>query len=161
MDFRFTNEYPVSRIDEIVSYLLGPRLWIAQTDYPDFSDWAEKAHAQLLSEKKRALVALERNNIIGVVVYQKHKKHADALEMKNLTVRPDRRGRYIASFLMRNAEIEGGREFKAKYAIGDAKASNTSMRMFLLRNGYRVLAKDDLYKLGAGEDLIYKKTLSC
>ncbi|MBI2669820.1 MAG: hypothetical protein HYX20_01585 [Candidatus Yanofskybacteria bacterium] len=26
MDFKFTNEYPVSRLDEAVSFLSGPRL---------------------------------------------------------------------------------------------------------------------------------------
>lgn len=38
MDFRFTNEYSPTRVDEIVAYLLGPRLWTPQANYPDFGD---------------------------------------------------------------------------------------------------------------------------
>ena len=159
MDFRFTTEYPLSRLDEIVSYLLGPRLWIPQTDYPDFSDWAKKSHQELKKESKRALIALSRQEIVGVAIYQRHKKVKEALEIKNLTVRPDQRGRYIASFLMRNAEIEGARDFKSNQVICDAKASNFAVQSFLIRHRYSILNQTDLYQMGTGEDLIYQKKL--
>ena len=86
MDFKFTNNYPISRLDEIVSYLLGPRLWIPNTDYPDFLDWAQKVHGELKKDVKRALIALSENNVVGVAIYQRHKKYKDTLEIKNLTV---------------------------------------------------------------------------
>src|SRR3990172_1913608 len=120
MDFRFTTEYPFSRLDEIVSYLLGPRLWIPHTDYPDFEDWSQKAYLELKKEAKRAIIAISQNQIVGVVIYQRHKKIREALELKNLTVRPDQRGRYIASFLLRNAELEGSREFGTSEVFCDA-----------------------------------------
>lgn len=159
MNFKFTNQYSVSRLDEIVSYLLGPRLWIPQDDYPDFLDWAHRTHKELKKENKRALIALSNNDIVGVTIYQKHKKHKDCLEIKNLTVRPDQRGRYIASFLLRNTEIEGSREFGLRSVLCDAKAKNLSVRHFLFKHKYRILDKDDLYGLGAGDDLVYKKDL--
>ena len=159
MDFRFTTEYPLSRLDEIVSYLLGPRLWIPQTDYPDFSDWAQKSHQEIKRESKRALIALSRQEIVGVAIYQRHKKIKETLEVKNLTVRPDQRGRYIASFLMRNAEVEGARDFKATKVVCDAKANNFSVQSFLVRHHYSILDKTDLYQLGTGEDLVYQKIL--
>lgn len=37
--------------------------------------------------------------------------------------------------------------------------SNLPMRRFLLRQGYRIIGKADLYGLGAGEDYIYEKVL--
>lgn len=159
MDFRFTTEYPLSRLDEIIAYLLGPRLWIPQANYPDFADWAEKAYKELRKEMKRAIVALSQNQIVGVIVYQRHKQFSEALELKNLTVRPDQRGRYIASFLIRNTEIEGSREFKVTSVLCDAKASNFGVRLFLLRHRYRIVTEIDLYQLGAGNDIIYRKEL--
>jgi len=38
IDFRFTDNYPISRLDEIIEYISGPRLWIPASDYPDFLD---------------------------------------------------------------------------------------------------------------------------
>lgn len=158
MDFRFTNEYPLSRLDEIIAYLLGPRLWIPQSDYPDFEDWAERSYKELLKESKRAIIALHNREMVGVLIYQKHKKHDNVLELKNLTVRPDKRGRHIASFLLRSAEIEGAKEFKTTQILCDAKADNFQMRSFLMKNHYRILGREALYNLGAGEDLIYHKS---
>lgn len=157
MNFKFTTEYPDSKIDEIVSYLLGPRLWIPQVDYPDFNDWAQKAHTELKKNQKRAVIALSGNEVVGVTIYQQHKKYEDALEIKNLTVRPDQRGRYIASFLLRNSEIEGQRDFKSKYVLCDAKVKNLPIMFFLQRNKYNIVGKTDLYNLQSGEDVIYRK----
>jgi len=159
MDFKFTNNHSISRLDEIVSYLLGSRLWIPSTDYPDFSDWAEKVHGELKKEAKRALIALSEDNVVGVTIYQRHKRYKDALEIKNLTVRPDMRGRHIASFLMRNTEIEGQREFGSKYALCDVKAENLAVRLFLMKHRYKIVRKEDLYGLGSGDDVVYQKNL--
>jgi ribosomal protein S18 acetylase RimI-like enzyme len=159
MDFRFTNNYPVSQLEEIVEYLVGPRLWIPNTDYPDFLDWASRTYEEFRKESKRALLALSGNEIVGLMIYQPHRRNLDALEIKNLTVRPDKRGRYIASFLLRNAEIDGAKEFKKNRIIYDAKANNFAIRKFLLTNHYRILGRADLYGIGAGEDLIYEKKL--
>ncbi len=159
MQYLFTNEYPLSKLDEIVAYLLGPRLWIPRTDYPDFGDWSQKAHEDLKKERKRALVALSGANIVGAAIYQRHKTDHDALEIKNLTVRPDERGRYIASFLMRNAEIEGRRDFKVRRVLCDAKRTNAGIRWFLLKHRYVIAGAADLYRLGSGDDIVYQKDL--
>lgn len=159
MEFKFTNDYPVTKLEEIVSFLLGPRLWIPKGDYPDFLDWADRTYKELEKEQKRVMLALHYSNVVGVAVYQKHKKISDALEIKNLTVRPDMRGRYIASFLMRNTEVEGRKEFHSRCVLCDAKSRNLEVKYFLFRHKYRVIRNDDLYKLGAGEDTIYRKSL--
>ena len=123
-------------------------------------DWAQKTHGELKQEKKRAIITLSQNNIIGVVIYQRHKKDKTALEIKNLTVRPDARGRYIASFLLKNAEVEGAREFRPELITCDAKAKNLEIMHFLLRHHYKIFGKCDLYELGSGEDLVYKKRVT-
>lgn len=159
MDFRFTTDYPFSRLDEIVAYLAGPRLWIPKTDYPDFLDWANRSYEELRTETKRAMLALEGNDIAGITIFQRHKKYKEALEIKNLTVRPESRGRYIASFLLRNTEIEGAREFGSSLILCDAKSKNLSIRTFLFTNHYSAVQKGDIYGIEGGEDAVYRKRI--
>jgi ribosomal protein S18 acetylase RimI-like enzyme len=159
MHYSFTNEYPASKVDEIVSYLLGPRLWIPQDDYPDFTEWAQTVHVELKGEKKRALIAVSAGHLVGATIYQRHKTDPDALEIKNLTVRPDHQGRHIASFLLRNTEIEGARDYRTRFITIDTKARNLPIRFFLERHKYRLAGRDDLYGLSAGTDVIYRKTI--
>lgn len=160
MDIRFTNDPHPARFDEILAYLRGPRLWMPHAHYPDFEDWLQRAHGELRSEQKRAIVALERGVVVGAVIYQRDKQDRNALELKNITVRPDQRGRHVASFLVRNCEIEGARDFPGTRRIRcDAKRGNAPIRLFFLRNGYRIAGSADLYGLGAGEDLLFEKAL--
>jgi ribosomal protein S18 acetylase RimI-like enzyme len=160
MEFLFTSDGMDRRADEILNYLRGPRLWIPHEDYPDFDGWLQKVHSQLKDETKRALVALSRGNVIGAVIYQRHMAEPTALEIKNITVRPDMRGRHIASFLVRNVEVEGAREFGVRSVLVDAKVGNLEIRTFLFGEGYRIQTIEDLYGLGAGEDVLYRKSLS-
>jgi ribosomal protein S18 acetylase RimI-like enzyme len=159
MEFTFTSDVAAARADEIVDYLRGPRLWVPSIDYPDFDRWAAKVYQQLKSERKRALVALSYGDVVGAVIYQRHQVDADALEIKNITVRPDVRGRNVARFLLRNAEIEGAHDFGSHVVFCDAKIKNVAIRAHLLQSGYRVKRVEDLYGLGAGEDVLYAKRL--
>jgi ribosomal protein S18 acetylase RimI-like enzyme len=159
MELTFTSDGVGGRADELVDYLRGPRLWIPQVDYPDFDRWADKVHAQLKSEEKRAIVALARHEVVGAVVYQRHKTRPEALEIKNITVRPDMRGRFVAGFLLRNAEVEGAADYGVGDVIVDAKARNVALRAYLFRQGYRQRGVADLYGLGAGEDVVYGKPI--
>jgi ribosomal protein S18 acetylase RimI-like enzyme len=161
MNFCFTNEFPRSRVDELLEYLRGPRLYLMAMDYPDHESWLHKAYGELLGGKKRAIIALNQGRIVGATIYQRHKQHPHLIELKNFTVRPDHGGRYIGSFLLRNTEIEGRRDFAGITAITmDAKASNRDFRRFVTSShGYKVIDVQDLYGQGAGEDLIFQKVL--
>ncbi len=160
MEFLFTNEVAPSRIDEVVAYLAGPRLWVPQVNYPDYDAWLHKVHGELKSEHKRALVAFTGGVVCGTVIYQRHKTQGDVIEVKNITVRPEEQGRLVASFLMRNTEIEGVRDFPGTTAVVcDAKADNMPMRAFLSRNRYAQVGQADLYGLGAGTDILFRKEL--
>lgn len=157
MLFTVTNEN-AGRVDEIVDYMRGPRLWIPQLDYPDYDLWIQRVHSQLSHDKKRAMVALDRGNVMGAVVYQHHASLPGTLEIKNITVRPDVRGRHIAGFLLRNAEIEGRIDFNTSRIVVDTKKSNLEMRAFLLSQRYRPICEVDLYSLSAGDDIVFEKT---
>ena len=160
VDFLFTTEQTWSRADEVVDYLRRPRLWVPRSDYPDFEDWLGRTHLQLKSEAKRTILALHGGAIVGAVVYQPHRGAPGLLEIKNITVAPSARGRHVASFLLRNAEIEGNQDYGSHSVVVDTKMRNISMRAFLHRCGYRVLGVDDLYSLGAGKDVTYSKAIT-
>lgn len=160
MLYKFTNEYPDSKIDEIIDYVRGPRLWIAKNDYPDYDDWLERSWIELKRQEKRALVAKHYDNIVGVLIYQRHRKADTTLELKNLTVRPNHQGRYLASFLLRNAEIEGSIEYKTKEIVCDTKVGNLSIQIFLKKHKYITEKTLDLYGLGSGKDVVYIKKIN-
>ena len=157
MQVLMTNEFKLSKIDEIVDYLSKPRLWVPKLDYPDYSNWMNQVHAQIRNESKRAMTAIEDGRIIGTVLYQKHKILQDTLEIKNISISPEKKGRHIASFLLRNAEIEGLRDYNSRRVMVDTKANNIDMRSFLLSCRYRVLKEQDLYNLGSGLDVVFTK----
>jgi ribosomal protein S18 acetylase RimI-like enzyme len=160
VQYLFSNEYSPSRVDEIVAYLAGPRLWIPQAQYPDYDDWLQKVHRELKSEQKRALIAFAQGIVCGAIIYQRHKSRQDILELKNITVRPEEQGRLIASFLMRNTEIEGARDFPGvTSAVCDAKRDNVAIGAFLRRNRYQPVGTADLYGLGGGADVLFRKPL--
>ncbi len=160
MDIRFTNELKPGRFDELIDYLRGPRLGMPKGHYPDYDDWLGRVHAELHAQCKRAIVALDGGDVVGAVVYQRHKAEPATLEVKNITVRPDMRGRYVASFLVRNLEVEGRVDFPGvTRVLCDAKRENRVIRQFLLQHRYTVAGVTDLYGLGAGEDLVFSKSL--
>jgi ribosomal protein S18 acetylase RimI-like enzyme len=162
-DFRFTNEHRLGASGEIVGFLEKPRLWIPNTsDYPDHFDWLAKVGTQLEGEQKRAMVAYYAGDIVGAVVYQRHLSEPTTLEIKNISVSPTAQGRYVGSFLLRNTEIEGTQhDFPGcNRIVFDTKTTNTGIVAFGMRHGYRLAGIEDLYRLGAGEDAIFAKSVT-
>jgi ribosomal protein S18 acetylase RimI-like enzyme len=92
-----------------------------------------------------------------VAVFQKHKTISSFLELKNLTIAPEISRRFVASFLVRNVEIEAHGQFT--HVICDAKKDNVIIQEFLTRNKYKTVANMDLYGLNAGTDTVYLKEL--
>lgn len=162
-EFRFTNEHRTSGIGTVVDVLRSPRLWIpAQRDYPDYDNWLLKTEADIIAGSKRAMLARMNSQAIGAVIYQADGADPGTLNIRNISLSPDARGRHIGSFLVRNVEIEARRhEFPDSDQVSvDTKAANTDMIQFLLVNGYRVQAIKDLYGLGAGLDVVLTKPLA-
>lgn len=157
MDLRVTDSLE-GRLDAVLGFLEGPRLWIPRQDYPDFVDWLHKAHGELQRGQKRAVVCLEGPDVLGSVIYQPHRALKGVLELKNISVRPEARGRLLASFLLRQAELAGV-ALGLHTVVTDAKARNTGIRRFLLSQRYRARDTTDLYGLGAGDDVVYTKVL--
>lgn len=156
MNLSFTTDVDVRRT---VEFLAGPRLWVPQADYPDFMSWLDKVEVELNSSIKHGIFCYALNKLVGAVIYQRHKTLPDFLEVKNLTVLPEVGRRFVASFLLRNAEVEGRERFRTTQVMLDSKKENVPIHAFLLRNGYRVISTIDLYGLKAGADNVYTKEI--
>lgn len=159
MEYRITNEFPDSKLDRVITMALAPRLWIPPKDYPDEIDWGQKAYDETLSGLKRHMVLFDREEVVGDVVYQRHKQDPHVLEIKRIALQPSARGRYFASVLVQNAEIEGALEFGTTIVRGDSKVDNP-IKHFLRKRGYKKVGQTDLYGLGTGEDIIWEKDLT-
>lgn len=160
-EFSFTNEYSASQREGALDVIRRPRLWIPETDYPDYFEWTEKVEGQLLMGEKRSMVASCGLSSIGAIIYQRHTDIPNTIELKNISVQPDQRGRYVGSFLLRNVEIEASNNDypECDRIVVDTKANNNDMIGFLVNHGYSFIGLDDLYGHQTGEDAVFSKIL--
>lgn len=106
-EFRFNNDYTSAEVADIVDVLRRPRLWIpTEKDYPNHGSWLDETEDLIISGKKRAMAAYMGNDAVGTVIYQRDPNQPQSLEIRNISVSADARGRYVGGFLLRNAEIE-------------------------------------------------------
>lgn len=160
-DFRFTNEHSSGDLGNIADVLMRPRLWIpTEADYPGHGEWVQKTEAQLANEEKRAMVAYKGRTPIGTIVYQRHQIRPNTVEIKNVSVSDDARGRFVGSFLLRNVEIESVLyDFPdCDTIVGDTKLTNTEVIRFVRKHGYMLEGVADLYGTGTKLDAIFSKT---
>jgi ribosomal protein S18 acetylase RimI-like enzyme len=162
-DFRFTNEHTQSELGNVTDIIERPRLWIPSVvDYPNYYDWTEKVEAEINTGQKRAMLAYSGREAIGTVVYQRHQELTGVVEIKNISVSPDSRGRYVGSFLLRNVELEATNQDypECDEVLVDTKVTNGEMISFLLKHGYKLKEVEDLYDLGTALDAVFYKSLS-
>ncbi|MDB5159763.1 MAG: hypothetical protein JWO99_26 [Candidatus Saccharibacteria bacterium] len=159
-EFRFTNEHSSTDVADIVDVLRQPRLWIPTAqDYPNHSAWLDKTEAQIASGTKRVMAAYMGRDAVGTVIYQRQADQPQTLEIRNISVSSDARGRYVGAFLLRNAEVEAVQnDFPdiEEFTI-DTKVTNQEMVSFLEAQGYTIQDITDLYGLGAGLDAVMTK----
>jgi N-acetylglutamate synthase-like GNAT family acetyltransferase len=161
-EFRFTNEHKASEVGNVISVLRRPRLWIpTETDYPGHSTWLEKVEDQIQTGKKRAMLAYIAGKPVGAVVYQRHEQSPNVVEVRNISVSPDSTHRGIASFLLRNTEIEAvSVDFPGTDTIMvDTKITNPEMIQFLETRRYELAGIADLYETGT-PDAVFTKPLA-
>lgn len=158
-EFTFSTERSQAEAESTVEFLRTPRLWIPGEDYPDFDDWLERVTVELLDDRKRAMTAHFEKELVGTIIYQQHRDDPTTLEIRNISVAPNARGRYAGSFMLRNTELEGtGHDFpECERIVVDTKMANVGMIEFLLRHGYELETVTDLYGLGTGQDAVFTK----
>lgn len=162
-EFRFDNNHTSAQAADIVDVLRQPRLWIpTEKDYPTHRSWLDKTEAQIVDGPKRAMAAYMGRDAVGAVIYQRSTEQPNLLEIRNISVSTDARGRYIGAFLLRNAELEAVRNdfIGVDEIVADTKITNEEMITFLISQGYSIKDITDLYGLGTGLDVVMSKSVS-
>lgn len=161
-EFRFTNEHRSSEVGKVIDVLRRPRLWVpTAADYPDHDQWLQRTEADIASGKKRAMISYYDGEPVAAIVYRRHPEHTNVVEIRNISVVPEARGRLIGSFALVNTELEAVQhDFpETDTLMLDTKTSNTEMIGFLERHGYGIQEVADLYGLGAGLDAVLVKSI--
>lgn len=135
-DFHFSNETTRRHIGASAKILERPRLWIPPGTYPGYTDWIEKAIADLEAERKHGMLGWWGSDEVGGIFYQRHPTDPSILEIRNISVEPSARGRHVADFLFRQVEMEAQNEFPGvTRLVVDTKRSNTGVIGFLENSG--------------------------
>lgn len=126
-------------------------------NYKGYPDWVEKIKGELWSGYKQVIIALSEDYWVGHLISQPHKSISRFWEMKSGRTREDFRQRYILSFMIRQSEFFATKEGYLG-VICDARSDRLDVVNLLLGNGYREIARSDLYREGY-EDIIFFKPL--
>lgn len=165
-DFRFTNEFGSARaVGQVIDVLRRPRLWIpTQADYPAHDAWLEKVEQELLEgTARRALLARYDRKPVGAIVYRRHEEHDNVLEIRNISILPEVKGRRFGSYMLRQVEWEGAEhDFPGVDTVMvDTKITNGAMIDFLRKgNGYKIAEVADIYGDDTGLDAVLTKPLA-
>ena len=148
--FSFRDISGTRSINQAVNFLARQSL-----GYPNYSDWIEKAETELLTGIKKGVIAYNNGILAGDIICQSHKDLSGALnvlELKNIRIHPEVRGRRFASFMLRQAEIE----FPHDLILVDARKDQRDMINFLFSEGYKPIASSNLYEPDVGDIVMAK-----
>jgi ribosomal protein S18 acetylase RimI-like enzyme len=125
--------------------------------YNQYNHWINRiCIPELNAGYKQGYIVNTNNIIIATLIFQTHKELSQTLELKNLRVDNRFRGRDIAHFLLKNAEVFA-RRMGYKTIIGDFRANKDysfSILKLLLFSGYKVLFKAGIYKDGCQDYVV-------
>lgn len=124
--------------------------------YPNYDEWIQRAEAEVESGWKTAVLAFYEGHLIGDLISQPHKEIPGFLELKNMRVHPDFRGRYFAKFMLRQAELDFGAGKDA--IICDVPADQPNIIEFMQTCGYSPILITPLYS-ASRKDIIMLKIL--
>lgn len=111
----------------------------------------EKCIPRVESGEYKTIISLSEGLVIGNLVYRYLNKNQ--IEIKNLRVRPEKRGRDIGHFMLTQMEKENS-NFSIKT---DVTIKNLSMINFLIRNGYTITSEEKLYLPYQNECILEKR----
>lgn len=124
--------------------------------YPNYARWVDEVCIpDIQSNWKEAIFAYSNGHIVGDIIYQPHKELPRTREFKNMRIHPLYRGRHLASFLLRQAEVDGD-DFDR--IILDVNTKQKPVIELLLKSGYRAISETPLYR-GDEVDVIMQKEL--
>jgi len=128
-------------------------------DYPNYFDWVEQCFEELDRGYKNAFFCESKSNgeIIGSLIFQRHKNDQTILEMKNGRIEPKYRRKKIFTDMYSKLE-RYARENGFKRIIGDCHENNASVIKTLENLGFTQDSTETLYD-SKTKEIIFKKDL--
>ena len=148
-DYAFRSVQSTKEVRLAVDFLAKQDL-----KYPNYDEWVGRVESELFSGYKKAGLAYSQGVLVGDIVWQPHKNLPRVRELKNLRISPQARGKYLAQFLLRQAEVEDRKEFDV--LIADARESQTDLINMMADMDYQVLGKINLYEEGRKDVILFK-----
>ncbi len=161
-DFNFRTAESYADTDKVVRFIGSQNL-----GYPRYQDWVVRTHDELSAGYKNAIVCESNGVVVADVIWQRFKATSEfysglphgilgrAGEVKNIRVDQRVRGRFVAQFMLRNAECEALSD-GIDFLVGDARSSASSAISLFLASGYSILFKAPLYEDGVEEIVLGK-----
>jgi len=152
MDFNFRLADSEKDIDRLANFLLPRPL-----NYRGYTNWLERAIEELYLEYKQAAMGFSYGYLVASLMFQPHKSIKGFCELKNARTLEEFQGGKIQSLMRRQVEILAK---KQGYWVvqGDARADRLDIILPLLADGYKEVARADLYNEGY-EDVVLVKPL--
>ena len=110
--------------------------------YPEkiYKPWIdEKCVPRIESNIYKTIISFSENKVIGNLVWRYLDNNQ--IEIKNLRVKKSNRGRDIGHFMLTQMEKDNPK----CSIITDVTINNLSMINFLIRNGYEITSKENIY----------------
>ncbi len=158
MNIRFTDEMNSARAAKVIDVLCAPRLWIpTQQDYgAGHGVWLEKVEEELAAGKRYALHAQMGRRSAGVIIWRPSAQPR-TVDIRNISVSPEVRGRYFGPFMLRNVEYGIRERYPDVQGVRvDTKTTNAEMRAFLSGQEYIEVGVEDLYNSGKPDVILQK-----
>ena len=119
--------------------------------YPEYREWLDgKCMPRIETGEYSNIIALSDGIVIGDAVYRYLDKNK--VELKNFRIDPMYRRRDLGHFLLRQVEFEN----KGMLITADVTVSNFLGVQFFIRNGFRIVRMEELYRQGQLEYVIEK-----
>ena len=138
-DFTFRTAASLKDYRAVIDFLSKQDL-----GYPGYQDWVQRAEAELLTGYKNVILGINGNRVVSDVMFQPHKQLGGrVIEVKNIRVDEQLRGRYFAGFMMRQLQTEVSEE--SDCILVDARSSPTDVISMLKSLGYVEVTRTPLY----------------
>jgi hypothetical protein len=119
--------------------------------YPKFKEWVdEKCIPRIESGIYKNLIAISKRSIIGDMIYRYLDENN--IEIKNFRIDEGYSNRDLGHFLFRQLEVEN----PDCRLITDVTVDNFSGIQFMIRNGFNIISKENLYKPDQYEYILKK-----
>ena len=152
LDINFRLNESEKDIDNLASFLLPRPL-----SYKKYEQWLEKAITELYSGYKQVALGFSHGKLVASLMFQPHKTIKKFCELKNARTLEEFQNRYMLSFMLRQVEVIAKQQGNLAI-VGDTRSDRLDIITFLLKNGYKEVARADIYN-ESYEDVEFMKDL--